>query len=69
MKLTTLADVWKLIDHLPAAARQKNTWKYVAARLHEAAQGGDPRDVAVPLMIVLSLESVEFQYRSALRPT
>jgi hypothetical protein len=61
MKLATLADVRKMIDHLPATTRQKETWRYVAARLQEAAQGADPRDVAVPLMIVLSLESVEFR--------
>jgi hypothetical protein len=50
-----------MIDHLPATTRQKETWRYVAARLQEAAQGADSRDVAVPLMIVLSLESVEFR--------
>jgi hypothetical protein len=59
MKLRTLADVRTLLRHLPAATREKSTWRYVADRLDEAARGADPRDVAMPLQMVLSMEGVE----------
>jgi hypothetical protein len=59
MKLRTLADVRALIGHLPAASRDKATWRYVADRLAAAARGADPLDVAVPLQMVLSMEGVE----------
>jgi hypothetical protein len=59
MTLKTLADVRQLIErHLPAAHREKATWRYVAARLAEATRGGDALDVAVALQMVLSLEGV-----------
>jgi hypothetical protein len=38
------------------ADRDKETWRYVAARLDEAARGGDVLDVTVPLRMVLLLE-------------
>jgi hypothetical protein len=58
--LKTLADVRGLIErHLPQHFRAKPTWRYVAARLEEAARGGDTMDVAVPLRLVLSMEGVE----------
>jgi hypothetical protein len=60
MKLKTLADVRDLIErHLPQHFRAKPTWRYVAARLAEAAHGGDTVDVAVPLRLALSMEGVE----------
>jgi hypothetical protein len=59
MKLRTLADVRELLGHLPAVSRDKATWHYVADRLAAAALGADPRDVAVPLQMVLSMEGVE----------
>jgi len=60
MTLKTLADVRALIErHLPPNFRAKATWHYVAARLAEAARGGDTVDVAVPLQMVLSMERVE----------
>ncbi|MGA2841734.1 MAG: hypothetical protein ABSG18_16430 [Steroidobacteraceae bacterium] len=60
MTLKTLADVRALIErHLPQHFRAKATWRYVAARLAEAARGGDTMDVAVPLRLVLSMEGVE----------
>lgn len=60
MTLATLADVRELIErHLPAECRQRSTWRHVAARLADAARGGDVADVAVALRIVLSLERVE----------
>lgn len=60
MTLKTLADVRTLIEkHLPADRRDRPTWRYVAARLKEAAAGADTVDVAVPLQMVLSMEGVE----------
>ena len=60
MTLKTLADVRTLIKrHLPWHFRDKETWRYVAARLDAAARGGDVLDVTVPLRMVLSLEGVE----------
>jgi hypothetical protein len=53
MMLKTLADVRTLMQHLPKRTRDKETWRYVAAR------GGDTADVAVPLRMVLSMEGVE----------
>jgi hypothetical protein len=61
MTLKTLADARALIEgHLPQHFRAKPTWCYVAARLAEAAHGGDTLDVAVPLQIALSMEGVEY---------
>jgi hypothetical protein len=59
MTLKTLADVRKLIRHLPRHVRERDTWRHVAAQLGEAARGGDTVDVAVPLRLVLELERVE----------
>jgi hypothetical protein len=60
MKIATLADVRVLIEqHLPEHCRTKDTWRYVAARLSDAAGGGDPIDVAIPLRMILSMEGVE----------
>jgi hypothetical protein len=59
MDLITLADVRKLLGHLPKQTREKSTWQHVAAELAEAAKGADPANVAVALRMVLSLEGVE----------
>jgi hypothetical protein len=39
MTLKTLADVRKLMGHLPAATREKSTWQHVAKCLDEATRG------------------------------
>jgi hypothetical protein len=60
MTLKTLVDVRILIErHLPQRFRAKPTWRYVAARLAEAAHSGNTVDVAVSLRLALSLEGVE----------
>jgi hypothetical protein len=59
MTLATLADVRELMRHLPRQAREKDTWRHVAAMLEKAARGGATIDVAVPLQMVLSMEGVE----------
>ena len=57
--LTTLADVRALIDrHVPAAMRNKATWRYVRKQLDEAARGANTTDVAAALLIALQLEGV-----------
>ena len=64
MDLKTLADVRKLIEHLP---RQFHTWQHVEAELNKAAAGGDTEQVYVALQMVLQLERVEYQVSEASR--
>jgi hypothetical protein len=61
MDLKTLADVRKLLGHLPKETRAKSTWRHVEAELKNAAAGDDPRDVSVALQMVLQLENVEYR--------
>ena len=65
MTLSTLADVRTLIEkHLPPRLRKKTTWRYVAAKLKEAAQGvSTTAEVAVPLVMVLAMEGVACRLR------
>ena len=64
MKLTTLADVRALVQHLPKDHREKSTWRHVEKQLNAAARGEvDTIDVAVPLQMVLSMEGVECRPR------
>jgi hypothetical protein len=59
MTLRTLADVRELVEvHLPRECRERETWRYVAGALDEAARGGDIKDVVIALRIVLQLEQV-----------
>jgi hypothetical protein len=58
MSLATLADVRKLLGHLPKEYRDKSTWRYIADRLNDAARGGELNDVVVPLGMVLSMEGI-----------
>jgi hypothetical protein len=60
MTLKTLADVRKLIGHLPKDHRAKSTWQHVEEYLNKAARGEvETIDVTVPLRMVLSMENVE----------
>lgn len=61
MKLDTLADVRKLIDHLPKATRAKHTWQHVIKQLNVAARGGDMRDLEVSLQLVMMLEGLQWR--------
>jgi hypothetical protein len=63
MKLKTLADVRKLIGHIPKERRQLSTWQHVETHLTAAAKGADVRDASVALMIVLQLEGVPYSVR------
>jgi hypothetical protein len=59
MKLTTLADVRALVQHLPKDHQEKSTWQHVEKQLNAAARGEvDTIDVAVPLQLALQLERV-----------
>jgi hypothetical protein len=59
MTLSTLADVRDLVErHLPAEARKREGWRYVANQLAEAAHGGDIKGVEISLRLVLQLEQV-----------
>jgi hypothetical protein len=62
-KLTTLADVRKLVEkHLPAEYRAKFTWRQLAGLLRRAAEGKqDVAEVSTALRIVLQLEGVTCQ--------
>jgi len=50
MTIKTLADVRKLLGHIPKEARQASTWQHVQTQLNAAAKGGDVRDVSVVLI-------------------
>jgi hypothetical protein len=64
MALQTLADVQKLLRHLPDDRRERLTWRYVAAKLDEAAIEGDANDVSIALRMMLMLEGIEWQPKS-----
>ncbi len=63
MTLRTLADVRKLLRHVPTERRELPTWQHVAAELDKAAAGADVIDVAVALRMVLMMEHVECRER------
>jgi hypothetical protein len=56
MTLRTVADVRKLMRHLPAQSRDKSIWRYVERLIKDKA---DPLDISVALRMVLSMEGVE----------
>ena len=63
MTIATLADVRKLMRHIPADRRKLLTWQHVAAELDKAVHGADVADVAMALRLVLMLERVECRPR------
>ena len=69
MTLKTLADVRALIKrHLPQHFRAKPTWRYIAARLEEAARGGDTDfflAMVVSSIVVLTILFMGFFVRDA----
>jgi hypothetical protein len=65
--LKTLADVRKLLSHIPKERRQLSTWQHVEKTLRECAAGEDPVNISVALQIVLQGERVPYQVRSHLK--
>jgi hypothetical protein len=55
------------MQHLPRHAREKETWRHVAAQLADAARGGDVTDAFVALRIVPQLEGVACRHREGPR--
>ena len=64
MTLATLADVQELMRHLPEHHRQRPTWRHVAGQLEEAANGGDQKGIGTALVLVLTLEGIEWHPKS-----
>jgi hypothetical protein len=58
MTLNTLADVRKLLSHIPKERRELSTWEHVEKTLRECAAGDDPVNISVALQIVLQAERV-----------
>jgi hypothetical protein len=61
MTLRTLADVRKLLGHIPKERRELSTWRHVEATLQACAAGEDTVNISVALQIVLQAEHVPYQ--------
>jgi hypothetical protein len=61
MTLKTLADVRKLLGHIPKERRQLSTWQHVEATLQACAAGDDTENISVALQIVLQGERAPHQ--------
>jgi hypothetical protein len=61
LTLRTLADVRKLLSHIPKERRELSTWQHVEKTLHDCAAGEDPVNISVALQIVLQAERVPYQ--------
>ena len=58
MDLETLADVRKLIDHLPKETRAKGTWEHVETELKKAAASGDTTQMSITLQMIAGASGV-----------
>jgi hypothetical protein len=63
MTLKTLADVSKLLGHIPKERRQLSTWQHVEATLRACAAGDYPVNISVALQIVLQAERVSYRIK------
>ncbi len=56
----TLANLRKLLNHLPADRKAQSTWRYVVTQLEAAADGSiDPIEASNALRLVLTMEGVQ----------
>jgi hypothetical protein len=61
MTVATLNDARVLIEqHLPAASRAKDMWRYVSDELRRAALGRDAAEFSSVVEMALSLEGLEW---------
>jgi hypothetical protein len=60
MTLRTLADVDKLLGHIPKERRELSTWRHVETTLQSCAAGEDTVNISVALQIVLQSERVPY---------
>ena len=63
MDLLTLADLRKLLGHLPEVTRARDTWQHVEAELKKAEASGDTMQVSIVLRMVLQLEKVDYRLK------
>ena len=63
MTVATLADVRKLMGHLPAHHGDKAPWRHVADELKAAARSSNTADVSIALRLALMLDGVEHQVK------
>jgi hypothetical protein len=60
MILTTLADVRKLLGHIPKERRELSTLRHVEATLQACAAGEEPLNTSIALQLVLQCERVPY---------
>jgi hypothetical protein len=60
MTLKTLADVRKLLGHIPKDRGALSTWQHVEKTLQAGPLGDDPANVSVALQLVLQAERVPY---------
>jgi hypothetical protein len=62
MTMTTLADVRKLMKHLPAEHQDKPAWRYVGEQLDQAAAGVvEVSNFVIVLRMLLTLEKIKYR--------
>jgi hypothetical protein len=59
--IKTLADVRKLLGHIPKERRALSSWQHVKKTLQACTRGDDPANISVALQVVLQAERVPFR--------
>jgi len=60
MTLKTLADVRKLISHIPKERRALPSWQHVETTLEACAAGGNTLNISVALIELIKIELPAF---------
>jgi hypothetical protein len=60
MTLKTLADVRKLLDHIPEERRALSSWQHVETTLQACAAGNNIANISVALKLALVAEKVPY---------